>query len=357
MASTRRHVLSGLGVAAAALAAGPFGARAQQKGAQSLRVATYGGSWRDAIDQNISAPLKARGVSVEYTLGNPDDNLAKLVAAMRQSQVPFDTIEGSALFYEEAVRSGLYEKIDYAALSNAAGMPSWAREEHQITPVWSPEGIIYNEEKFRAAGLPVPSTFADLADPKLAGKVAFPDSSNVFHWSAVVGIALENGGDEKDLSKVADVITKIKPNYFYTSSVELASKFSSGEIWAAFWGAGWAVRLRRAGAPIGVAYPKFGSKLGSLWPCPVSIVKGTPNRDACNAYLSEWLKAEGPSQFSIATGSIPLSSAARALMRNDELSNRMLLLGDEQIENCFRVNWAALDSRKWRQTWSREVKR
>ena len=33
------------------------------------------------------------------------------------------------------------------------------------------------------------------------------------------------------------------------------------------------------------------------------------------------------------------------------------MLSDEQMENCYQIDWTKLDVKAWRETWSREIKR
>ncbi len=188
--------------------------------------------------------------------------------------------------------------------------------------------------------------------------VAFPAPVHVHHWSAVVGLAYEGGGDESNLQPAIKYIREISPVYYYTSSVELSTRFASGDIWAAPWGAGWAVRMRRAGSPISAAFQPYGKKLGTMWPGPISIVKGTPNLEAATAFVKSWLSVDGPAKFCAATGVLPVSGAARAkFVELDPLSRSMLLWTEKDIENSYRVNWDKLDSKKWRETWNREIQK
>jgi len=58
----------------------------------TLRVATFGGPWRDDLAKNLSPKIEALGGKVEFVIGSPQDNLAKLIAA-RGREAPFDVIE------------------------------------------------------------------------------------------------------------------------------------------------------------------------------------------------------------------------------------------------------------------------
>src|SRR5262249_39053019 len=152
----------------------------------------------------------------------------------------------SALTFGQAVRAGFFAPIDYDRLPNAKAAPSWARESHAITALFTSDGILYNVEKFKAAGLGPPARYSDLADPKLKGHVAFPDPGHANHWNAVVALARESGGDETNMKGAIDRLKEIAPSYFFHSSTELAARMTTGDIWAAALHGGWAIRLRRS---------------------------------------------------------------------------------------------------------------
>ena len=50
----------------------------------TLRVGTWGGSWREARHELIGQKLEEMGAKVEYVIGTPRDNFAKLLTARRQ---------------------------------------------------------------------------------------------------------------------------------------------------------------------------------------------------------------------------------------------------------------------------------
>jgi len=322
-----------------------------------VRVATYGGGWRDSIVKFILPDLIARKVQFDFTVGQPDDNLARLIAAKRQGQIPFDTIDPSALTYGEAVRAGFFAPVDYGRLTNAHFAPSWARDERQLAALWTADGIVYNTERLRDAGVPAPARYSDLAHPKLRGHVAFPDPGHVQHWNAVVALARESGGDEGNMTGAIDRVNDIAPAYFFNSSVELASRMSGGDIWAAAWHGGWAVRLKRSGVPAAVIYPNIGGHVGALWPSTRAIIAGATNLAGAHAYLDAWMAVEGPAKFCDDTGSVPVNPEARAKMREDPDNRAMLPLTDAELDNAYRVDWSRMNAKAWREQWNRLVHR
>jgi spermidine/putrescine-binding protein len=323
----------------------------------TLRVATWGGSWKDAIDKNIASRLVARGIKVDYVLGNPDDNLAKLIAARRQNQVAFDVMEGHPYFTAQMSKAGLLDAMNLEKMPNVKAAPKWAVGPTHTLAVTVEDGIIYNRTKLAEAGIEPPKRYSDLTNPKLRGHVAFPDISNAQHWNAVVGLAYENGGNEDNLDAAAKMVNEIAPSYFFSASTELATKMGAGDIWAVPWHSGWAVRLRRGGVPVGVSYTKFGDKTGALWPVPQFVVKGAQNADAAYAFIDTMFATDAQYEYGKATGSVPTIGAARAKLADDPDVKDLLFVADADMDRAFQIDWSRLDEKKWRDTWTRQVKR
>jgi len=332
-------------------------ARAANESAAEFRIATWGGSWRDSVAKNIVAKMDLHGGAEDYVLGNPEDNLAKLVAAHRGGQIPFDVMECNPDQASVLTTSGLFETLDYGKLPNAKAMPAWARDKYVVFTAASEDGIVYNEEKFSKAGIAPPKSYLDLQDPKLAGKVAFPDISHPQHWNAVVGLAMLAGGSEANMAPALKLVNEIKPAYFYAASTDLATRFGTGDIWAAPWMAGWAVRLKRSGVPIAITYPDFGGRIGALHPFSVGIVKGTPQLDEAYAFIDAYLSPDAGAAHCVATGSLPLNPLARSALAQDSVSRSLMILSDNGVENMFQIDWPRFDVRKWRDAWNRGVDR
>jgi putative spermidine/putrescine transport system substrate-binding protein len=320
----------------------------------TLRVATWGGSWRDSIDKNIAPKLKAQGIQIEYVIGNPEDNLAKLIAAKRQGQIPFDVMESKADQTGLLEKAGLMQPLDYAQLPDARAFPDWARGTSLVSTLSAEEGIVYNSDKFKQAGIASPTHYMSLKDDRLQGKLAFPDIGNTAHWNAVVGLAYEGGGNEANLAPALESVNDLRPAYFYSVSTDLATQFGSGEIWAAPWQVGWAVRLKRAGVPISMAYTDLGTHRGAMNLNTIGIVKGSSN-SACYAFVDAYLSPEAQAAHCNATGSLPLNATARAALAHDPVAQELMLISDADVGNAFRIDWSQVDPQRWRNQWSRRI--
>lgn len=355
--------LSRRGVLKAGLATGigtamtQLGTADPARAANTLRIATWGGSWRDSVAKNIADHAKLDGAAAEYVLGNPDDNLAKLIAAHRGGQIPFDVMECDPDQVPLLNKSGLFTALDYAKLPHAKGIPEWGRSKFLVSTLATQDGIVYNAEKFKSAGLAPPKSYLDLKDKRLAGKVAFPDISNPQHWNAVVGLAIEGGGSESNLTPAIKLVNQIKPAYFFSASTELATRFGSGDIWAAAWHVGWAVRIKRSGVPVAMAYPNFGSKIGALYVISIGIIQGTSASAPAYGFIDEYLAPKAQAAHGIATGCLPLVSSAREELAKNPINQELMILGDAQVNNMFQIDWQKIDIKKWREEWNRGISR
>jgi putative spermidine/putrescine transport system substrate-binding protein len=284
----------------------------------------------------------------------PQGNIAKMLAA-RGGPAPFDVLESGPNLIQVAAR--VVVDLDYSKIPNAAALPGRARGKDYVWNCASEDGIVFNSEIFKANGIPVPEYYKDLAHPKLKGKVAIPDINHVQHWNAVVGMAYDGGGNESNLQAAIPIINKIRPSYFYATSTDLAQKMAAGEIWAAAWHSGWAVRLRKAGSPISAAYPKIGTNRGALWPVILQLSKGATEPEFGLHFIDLYLDPDVQSKHAKATGVVPVNPAAMATLADDPIVKEIMLLDKKDVDNLFVIDFAKIDQAKWRDAWNRDVTR
>jgi putative spermidine/putrescine transport system substrate-binding protein len=322
----------------------------------SIKVATWGGSWRDSLDKTIGEKIRGGGGSVDYVIDTPQGNLAKLVAARGQS-VPFDNMESGLELVQLMAADRFIADLDFDKISNAKALPDYARTKNYVMSVASMDGIVYNHDKFKELGVEPPQRYNDLGNPKLAGHVAWPDINHTQHWNAVAGLAYEAGASEAELTRGIPQLNKIKPAYYYSASTDLSTKMASGEIWAAPWHAGFVVRLRRNKVPLSISYPKFGSKRGALWPVLHHIVRGTQNEALAQKFLNTYLDPEVQLVHARATGVLPTNRSALKKLGEDPENQSVLLLKDEELDNLYVVDFTKVKLPEWRAAWNKDVQR
>jgi len=322
----------------------------------TLRVATWGGSWRDAIHEVIGKELEKRGARVEYVIGNPRDNLAKLIAA-RGRDVPFDVMEIDDGIKPQLFEGRFLEELNPANLPNSRDLEPVQRDRHTVATTLAEQGIVYNTKKFEELGIPRPERFKDLFHPKLAGRVGFPDINHGQVINAIVAFAVEAGSDEANIDPGLELIKQLKVASFYKSSVELATRFNSGDVWAAPWHVGWALRVRRSGVPVAMSYPKVKDKQGMLEMVWAGIPRGSKARGAAELFINRYLDPEVQVEFPKKVGIAPVKKAALARLADDPELRGLMLLTPKQIQNMYYIDWSKVNVGEWVNKWSRVLAR
>jgi putative spermidine/putrescine transport system substrate-binding protein len=336
------------------------GARAADKrfDGVTLRIGTWGGSWKQARHDLIAKKLEEMGAKVEWVLGHPRDNFAKMIAARARGETPVDVMEISPELRLTLEKQGFLEPLNYAALPNAADVDAVNRTPSAVATQVIQIGIAYNAKKFEELGLPRPTSLGDLFHPKLAGRVAMTDVNTIEAPYILVALATLGGGNERDLDAGFKKLAELKAAYYYKASTDLSTKFTLGEIWAAPWHAGWVLRVKRTGFPIAHADPKVGDRQGILAEELMGIVKGTKVREAAEYYINQALDPAVQVEFARKVGVIPTSRKALARMGDDpDLKEFMWRPADQ--ERVFRMNWQVIEPRmpaiidQWNRTVSR----
>ncbi len=348
---------AGLGLGAGLLAAPCARAAAPSLAGVTLRVATWGGTWMQLLQQFVEPGLTARGATVEYVLGQPDDNLAKLIAA-RGQRPPIDVIEYSENDRSSMLGAGVLAPIDYAQLPNAQGVGPQERLASMVANSSTLDGIVYNGAKFKEAGIAPPRTYADLADPKLRDRIAFGDITTPQGVKGLIAIAYENGGNETNLMPGMQAIVKLKPRSFYKTWTQILTQFKAGDVWAAHWHAGWVVRGRQAGIPLDLALPPVAGKHGVLSNTWLSPIKGSPNGAAALAFINEYLAPQPQIELGRRNGIRPINQqAADALAKSDPTLAAVLPLSQAAVTEIFYPDILKIDMDALIDRWNRTVLR
>jgi len=354
---TIRRVLGVMGAMAvslslAGLASGQAPDPAQFKGV-TLRVATWGGATRDSLRDYVASELEKRGAKVEFVIGSPQDNFAKLVAA--HGQVPFDVVEFLGTMRPDVEGRHMLAKLDLAEIPNAKGLPGTT---DQMVPTWiTEEMIIYNKKAFADNGIPPPRSLMDFRNPKLAGRIMIPDLSSGGGIEALGAFALTAGGDESNIQPGLDLINSLPNVRFWKAGGEVVTQFKSGDIWVAVAHAGWALRTAKAGVPVATVPARLGKHEGMVKEGFIGVVKGSPNQKAAEFFINTYLSPEAQQKFALKVGVVPMVAAARTAMGQDPVLRELVILDPAKIDNMAHLDPAKVDLAKWDQEWSRSVAR
>lgn len=274
----------GLLVGGLALAGLAHSAPAQQSDV-TLRIATFGGAFDHVQQKYVASIFTARtGVKVEFINGNAHDHLAKLIAA-KGREPPFDIVFLDEDVEVQAIAAGVLSKMSEAEVPNLKYVYDEIKNKDGYGPGMNLYscGIAYNVQKFKEAGIPAPTSWADLWNPKLAGHIAIPTLDSPMGHATLVAAEHLAGGDESTPEKGIAKIAEIKAQSYPASSSTITTLLTSGSAWVVPWLNGRTWGLTDKGFPIKYVLPKDGGFRGLT---TVDVVAGTKHRKEALAYVN-----------------------------------------------------------------------
>jgi putative spermidine/putrescine transport system substrate-binding protein len=338
------------------------GARAADFHNVTLRVAHFGGSYMR--DQQLFVARifeQLTGAKVEWIEGNPPDHLAKIIAS-RGMAPPFDLVYLESYQQAQAIDQGLLEKIDPAAVPNLRDVYPQA----MVAPGYGPGviiysmGLIYNERQFKRLGLPAPTSWKVLWDPKLAGHVGTQDINAVTGQHLLVAAALLNGGDETKVEPGIEALSKVKFHSFSASAADLQTKLVNGDVWAAIIINGRAWNTIDQKAPVRYVLPDNGNGTAGFGAVTtLDVVKGSPNKAAAEAFINTVLSPGSQLGQSLSTPYAPsVRTLEKLLALHPDVQKRFP--SPDELKKLYWVKWtkAVRDAYpQWADQWNRRVKR
>ena len=357
---SRRHLLAG---ASAAMAASAFPRPSLAQNSLSgvtLRVACFGGGHRDFVHADVGSQVEKLGAKVEYVAGSPAEHLAKLIAA-RGRPAPFDVVEMVDALVPDFTGAGFLQKIDLSKIANKKDMPDFMYDDMKVANWVTQEGVVYNFEKFKELGLDAPKRYADFANPKLAGKIVFPDVGTGGWVNAMVGVAVGAGGNEGNIDPGLTFIKDtLKPRSFFSGSGETEyTEFKNGDIWGAVMHGGWAIQMRKQGINhVRAAYSEMGpGKRGMLKLGYFGVVKGTSPQvqAAAEAFINAMVSAEAQEAMTNKRGLVAVNLPAMGKLAQNPLLAENLMLKPEEVANVYKIDFSKVKVAEWTDKWNRMV--
>jgi len=354
--ASRRAVLRRAFGLAAAVAVMPCVASAQVAGAESeVVLAGYGGTY-EQFTRNLIIPAfeKATGIKVKLVVGTALSNYAKVVASRNNPEI--DVYWSNELTHAAGKQQGLYDKLDSRVVTNLVDVYKTSIDPDgigvgshvQVT------GFQYNAQKFKEAGLPPPSSWNDLADPRLKGKVALYNFSVAYSQDLIVLLTKVAGGTEKDVRPGIEKVKALKNSgnlaMFATSPAELDNMLVQGQAWITVNGGPRAYILKDRGAPIDFAVPKEG---GGFFTNYFDVVKNAPHPKAAQLLVNFLISPEV--QLIIAKD-VVAAPVNRKVSVPDNLKDR-IPMGEEQLAKLIRIDRIEMNKQldNWAEMWNREV--
>lgn len=271
---------------------------------EPLVVSTWGGSFRDLIDENIGKQFtRETGVPVEYITGGTIDRLNKAkLASKPESDITFTTSHVGWLYAD----AGLFEPLDTSKIANYDHLVEQAKVSPYHLGSWA---YVYTIG-YRPDLVPADVTFSsweDLWSPELKGKIASPD----FDPSHIIAVSAKlAGADAANWEKGEEKLKALKPNFkaFYTNDANSQQLIASGETPVQVLLSMNAYHMINQGVPIKVAMPKEGAVLGVD---AMGIMKGSGKEDLAYKFMSIALSPEVQAKIVAAKKASPVVDNAQ----------------------------------------------
>ena len=350
-AAVRRHFL---GIAAMRLLAlAPGGASAQA--ADEVVFAGFGGTLESLFRDKIApALLKATGIKLNYVVGTALGNYGKLVATRAKPDV--DVYWSNELTHAAGKQQGLYAKLDPAIVTNLKDVLAIARDPDDIgvASYLIATVIQYNTQAYAEAGIPPPTSWEDLWDPRLKGKVALLTFNVAASQDFLVLMTKASGGTEADIRPGIRKIKALRDmgnlTSFAATPAELDNMLIQKQAWVTVASSPRPLILKQKGAPIDAAFPKEGAGFFTNY---FDVVKGAPHARNAQILVNFLISPEIQrliAEEAVATPihkSVPTPKALEGRMPAGEQGMGMLVRIDRVTMNR--------DLDAWSELWNREI--
>ncbi len=323
----------------------------------TLRVTSQGGINEVVVGKYIVSRFEHdTGVKVEFVEGNPPTWIQRLVAS-RGRPAPVDVISLDDKTQPQAVEEELVMKLDPEIVTNLKFLYDEAKHPEGYGPAtlfWGC-GFMYNVDKFKEAGIPEPTKWADFWNPALAGRISVADISGPCAVDFVLAAARLAGGDEANLLPGLQKIAELKLHSFFTSSADIKVKFESGEVWIAPWNNGRSWDLIGSGFPGKFVWPEEG---GFAHTTTVDVAAGTQHPKEAQMLVNYMLDPVAQTGRSYENPFGPTNSLVGTVIQQyPDQAEKLLMIDDVQKMkspdwNTIFDNFAELVD-----NWNRTVKR
>jgi putative spermidine/putrescine transport system substrate-binding protein len=244
-----------------------------------------------SVEKYISNIMKSRyDTRVVITPVLSGQALTKAVAQRASPEISvFMLDEGPWL---QGKQAGLWDSLE--GVGNLADIPARFRDKDNQGSAFLLYllGIIYDEKALADAGVKPPTSYADLWNPALKGKVTIPDSNSTFSYALLFKVNEMQGADHrKTVDPGFKKLSELTPNVgvFHGGASTLIPLFSQRQAAIGFNASFPAQRLAAEGLPIRWVAPKEGAIAVASY---VAIAKNAPANEAAKRFVDLLLSPE-----------------------------------------------------------------
>jgi len=342
----RRTFLSGAaGVTAAATIGMPYVAR----GAETLVINSYGGSFEKFMrSQIIPGFEKETGVEVKLDIGLTKAWIANLRAAGPENP-PYDVLMFNSIWAALAKSEGFFEAIPESEVPNMKDLYSVARFPNNDGVVgWmQPVGLAYRPDMVKTP----PTSYKDLWDnPEFRDKTGLYTITNTAGMMFLLMIAKVYGGSEYNTDVAFSKIKELKPFKQVDFSGSMEVMLTRGEINVGLLDFPAVARIKNKGGNMDVGIPEEGM---FMFDQVFNVLKGSKNKAAGYKWINYILRPDVQAKW---VKGYFVSPSNRSVEVADEVKHLIPIRG-EKIASITGFDWKTANQNRDKviDRWNKEM--
>jgi len=288
-----------LGLAALALSASP--ATLAQDGISGSTLVVYTPNEQGMLDNLIPAFEAKTGVTVQLITAGTGELYQRIRSEAGNPQ-------GDVMFGGGAAQANANIELwgPYTSPEDANMVEAGKNKTGAFTPYQADgSNLLVNKDAAAAAGLTITS-YADVLNPALKGKIAFGDPMNSSSaFAQLTNMLKAVGGDyesDKGWDYVRDLVVQLD-GITIGSSSQIAKDVANGEYIVGLTYEPLSLNFVLSGAPVEIVYPAEGA---AFLPATIQLIKGGPNPEAGKAFIDFVISEEGQTIIAEKTAGRPL---------------------------------------------------
>ena len=194
-------------------------------------------NWGEYIDEDVIRQFEEEtGIHVVYDLFETNEEMYPVIEA---GAVQYDVVCPSDYMIQRMAENGLLAEINWENVPNISNIGQtymeWSEafdpgNLYSVPYCWGTVGILCNVEHLEKLGVPVPTKWADLWDPRLSGEILMQDSVRDAFMVAQKSLGYSlNSTDPGELSEAKDLLLLQKPLVQAYVVDQVRDKMLSGE--------------------------------------------------------------------------------------------------------------------------------
>ncbi|MDO4325808.1 MAG: extracellular solute-binding protein [bacterium] len=176
-------------------------------------------NWGEYIDDSVIEEFEEEtGIHVTYDLFETNEEMYPIIEA---GAVQYDVVCPSDYMIQKMVENGLLAEINFENVPNISYIDEkYMKQSQSFDPqnryavpyCWGTVGILYNTKRIEELGVPAPTKWADLWDPRYDGEILMQDSVRDAFMVALKSLGYSmNTSDVEELREAKDLLIAQKP--------------------------------------------------------------------------------------------------------------------------------------------------